>query len=190
MKVSRSNRAAGFALTELLLALAVVAVFALIAAGVYQSMRSSVNAEDMGDKTIGLVSDIQKHWRNAGSYSTLTADEVSKISLVKAPLKMSGTNMVDAWGNTMSLNGGSSSFALTIGGATFPISNEECATVANKILSLATTIRIGSDAAVGTGASAGTATGGNLFKSGSTVTQSGLTTGCSSSNPIIAATFR
>ena len=188
MKTKKIN--AGFVLTELLLGIAVVAVIALIGAGVYQSLRANVNADDMADKTIALVSDVQRQWRNAGPYASLSAAEVDKISLVKAPLKMNGTNMVDAWGNTMSLSGSASSFALTIGGSTFPISKEDCSTIANKLSSLASVIRIGADAAAGSGGSAGTVTGGNLFKSGATITQSGLTDGCSATNTVIAAAFR
>lgn len=187
---NRKNQSRGFVLTELLLGVAVVAMLALIGAGVYQGLKAGINADDMGSKTIGMVSEIQKVWRNAGTYTTLTPAEIDKVSLVVSPMRMSGANLLDAWGNTMTLNGGQSSFALTIGGATAPINKDDCATIANKLASLSSIIRIGSSAAIGTGGSAGTVTGGNLFKSGATITQNSLTTGCNEANPVIAAQFR
>lgn len=187
---NRKSKSRGFVLTELLLGVAVVSVLALIGAGVYQGLKAGINADDMGSKTIGMVSEIQKVWRNAGNYTSVSPAEINKVSLVVAPMRMSGTDMLDAWGNTMTLNGGQSSFALTIGGATAPINKDDCATIANKLASLGSVIRIGASAAVGTGGSAGTVTGGQLFKTGATITQAGLTDGCSEANTVIAAQFR
>jgi len=125
----------------------------------FNNLRGGVAADDMASKTLLLASNIQKHWRNAGSYTTLTAEAVDKIALVEKPLRMQGTSLLDAWGNTMGISGGQSAFSITIGGATNPINKEDCATLANNLSSIATSIRVGADAAVGSGATAGTITG-------------------------------
>lgn len=190
MNINKRRAAMGFVLTELLLGIAVVAVVALIGVGVYRSLRSGINADDMADKTIGLVAEIQKNWRTAGSYTSVSAVEVDKLSLINAPMRMSGANLTDAYGNTMSLNGSQASFALTIGGATTPIAKDDCATIANKIAAIASVVRIGAAATVGSGGTAGTVTGGNVFKSGATITQASLTDGCNEANTVIAAQFR
>jgi hypothetical protein len=190
MNINKRRAAMGFVLTELLLGIAVIAVVALIGVGVYRGLRSGINADDMGDKTIALVSEIQKNWRTAGSYTTVSAVEVDKLSLINAPMRMNGSNLQDAYGNAMSLNGGQASFALTIGGSTAPIAKDDCATIANKIAGIASVVRIGAAATVGSGGTAGTVTGGNVFKSGATVTQSSLTDGCNEANTVIAAQFR
>lgn len=179
------NQARGFALGELLLAIAVIALLVAIGAGVYSSMRSGINADDMGAKTVELAADIQKNWRTAGDYSTVSADAINKLALIHAPITMSGTDMQDGWGNTMTLNGTRSSFAITIGGATAPLSRDDCSSIANR-LTIASVVRVGASAS----AAAGIVTGGNLFKNGATIDQTQLITGCSEGNTIIAAQFR
>ena len=180
----------GMTLQEMMLVFVVVAVVTAIAVGVFNNLRGGVAADDMASKTLLLASNVQKHWRNAGSYASLSAENVDKIALVEKPLRMEGTNMLDAWGNTMNISGGQSAFAITIGGSTNPINKEDCATLANNLSSIASSIRIGADAAVGSGATAGTVTGGNLFKTGTTIDQSALIDGCNAADTIVAAQFR
>lgn len=177
----------GFVLTELLLAVAVVAVIGLIGAGVYQGLRSNINADDQGDKVIALVSDIQKNWRNAGSYSGLAVADLNKLALIKSPMKFDGTNMLDAWGNTMTINGGTTSFAITVGGSTNALDKDACGNIASKIAAVASNINIGASAA---GTATGGVTGSNVYKAGAAITQASLTTGCSDASTVIAAQFR
>lgn len=189
-KLNRVNgarsRQRGLALADL--ALWVVVGGVIIAGGMmtYNFLKGSVSAGDMGEKTALMVSDIQKNWKNAGTFASVTPAEVNKIALVRNPLKYDGTNLVDAWGNTMTLNGGPASFALTIGGSTVPMQQDDCATVVQRIAQMAASVRVGADAA----AAAGAISGGTVYKSGATITQAGLTDGCSATNPIIAAQFR
>lgn len=183
---AKRNRQRGLALADL--ALWVVVGGVIIAGGMmtYNFLKGSVSAGDMGEKTALMVSDIQKNWKNAGTFASVNPAEVNKLSLVRNPLKYDGTNLLDGWGNTMTLNGGAASFALTIGGSTVPMQQDDCATVVQRIAQMATSVRVGADAA----AAAGAITGGNVYKSGATITQAGLTGGCSAANPIIAAQFR
>ena len=181
----------GFALGEMLLAVALVAVLVGIGAAVYSSVRGGISADDAAAKAIALASDIQKNWRNAGTFASVSAAEANKLGLIQKPLKFDGTTLTDAWGNTMSLNGGTNSFALTIGGTANALSKDNCAAIANRLANgVATNINIGATAAVGTGANLGNVTGGNAFKTGSTINQANLATGCNEANPVIAASFR
>lgn len=189
-KIRKSkNSSRGFVLTELMLGVAVVAVLAVIGAGVYKTMVGGISAEDMANKAIAMSAEIQRIYKKPG-FTTVSPVEINKISLVQPPMRMSGSNLLDAWGNTMSLNGGAGSFAMTIGGATAPLNNEDCATIATKLESIASVIRIGASASVGSGGTAGTVTGGNLYKTGATITQTAMTDGCSEANTVIAAQFR
>lgn len=176
----------GAVMGEMMLYVVIAGVLVSAAFGIYQFVRSSVSAGDVGDKVMIMVTDIQKNWRRAGSFATVTPAEVNKLSLVRSPLRYDGTNVIDGWGNIMTLNGGPASFALTIGGATTPMQQDDCATVVARLESLAAVIRIGADAA----ATGGAVSGGSVYKSGATITQAGLTDGCSATNPIIAAQFR
>jgi prepilin-type N-terminal cleavage/methylation domain-containing protein len=181
----------GFALGEMMLAVAIVAVIVAIGAAVYGNMRGGINADDQAAKTVQLAADIQKNWRNAGTFATVSGSTVNALSLVQKPIKFDGTNLQDAWGNTMSVSGGTTTFSLTSGGATNPLGKDECAAVANRLGSgVATNINVGTAATLGSGATAGTVTGGNSYKVGQTVTQASLTTGCSEASTVIAASFR
>jgi hypothetical protein len=188
MKVSRqfARRARGFVLTELLLGLAVVAVVVLIGAGVYNNLRGGISADDQGNKMIAMAAAIQNNWRNAGTYTTLSGAELNKLALINAPMKFVTPDVADAWGNPMIINGGAASFVMSVGGADSPINKDACASIANRLASIAQSIRIGASA---TGA-AGVATGGAVFKQGETITQASLGTGCSEASTVIVAQFR
>lgn len=182
---NRRSLQRGLALADLALWVVVGAVIIAGSMMTYNYLKGSVSAGDMGEKTALMASDIQKNWNSAGTYASVAPVEVNKLSLIRNPMKFDGTNLVDAWGNTMTLNGGVASFALTIGGSTVPLQQDDCATLVGRISQMATAVRIGSDAA----AAGGVITGGNLYKSGATITQASLTDGCSAANPIIAAQF-
>lgn len=176
----------GFALLELVLAVAIIGVLAAIGTGIYSSLNSGITADDQANKTIAMASAIQKNWRNSGSFTTLTGAELNKLALVVPPLRFATPDVQDAWGNTMTINGGASSFAITTGGTTAAISKEDCAAIANKLASIAHSIRIGAAAT----AAAGVISGGELFKTGGTITQTALGTGCNEDDTVIAAQFR
>lgn len=180
------SRQRGLALADL--ALWVVVGGLIVAGGMatYNFLKGSVSAGDMGEKTVLMVSDIQKNWKSAGSYSSVSPAEVNKLSLIRNPLKYDGTNLLDGWGNTMTLNGGAAAFAITIGGATVPMQQDDCATVVQRIAPMAAALRVGADAS----AAGGVISGGAVYKTGATITQAGLTDGCSAASPIIAAQFR
>jgi Tfp pilus assembly protein PilE len=185
------HSALGFALGEMMLAVAIVAVLVAIGAAVYGNLRAGINASDHAAKTIQLAADIQKHWRNAGTFATVSGATVNSLGLVQKPLKFDGTNLQDAWGNTMSMSGGTTTFSITIGGATNPLAKDECAAVAIRLgAGVASNINIGAAATLGSGATAGTVTGGNIYKVGQTLTQTSLTAGCSETSTVVAARFR
>jgi prepilin-type N-terminal cleavage/methylation domain-containing protein len=190
-KQLNKSRSRGFALGEMMLAVAIVAVIVAIGAAVYGNMRGGINADDQAAKTVQLAADIQKNWRNAGTYATLSAATINSVGLVQKPIKFDGTNLLDAWGNTMSVSGGTTTFSITVGGATNALGDDECAAVANRLGSgVATNINVGTAATLGSGASAGTVTGGSVYKAGQTINQANLVTGCIGANPVVAASFR
>ncbi len=57
--VTRKKRQRGFALLELVLAVAVVGVLAAIGTGVYSAMNSGIKADDQANKTITMASAVQ-----------------------------------------------------------------------------------------------------------------------------------
>lgn len=154
--------------------------------GYFSGQKSGYNAGAAGEKIILLTSEITKNWSRANDYSTVSPAEVNKLSLIKSPLRYDSGVLNDWAGNTMDLNGSRISFALTVGGSSFPLNKDDCATIVSRIEPVAVAIRIGTSAA----ASAGVISGGNVYKTGADITQTGLTTGCSEPSPKIAAQFR
>ncbi|WP_368351395.1 type IV pilus modification PilV family protein [Paracidovorax oryzae] len=152
----------------------------------FNGVKGGYNAGAAGEKIILLTSEITKNWSRANDYSTVSPTEVNKLSLIKSPLRYDSGSLYDGAGNTMDLNGSRISFALTVGGSSFPLNKDDCATIVSRIEPVAVAIRIGTSAA----ASAGVISGGNVYKSGGDITQTGLTTGCSEPSPKIAAQFR
>lgn len=185
-RMQRARRQLGVGMLDagLYVVLGVLVAAGLVAA--YQKNKSSISAGDLGEKITLMASDIQKNWNTAGSYATVSPAEVNKLQAIRPPMRYNGTTLTDAWGNTMTLNGGATSFALTIGGSASPIAKDECADVVSRVASVATSVRIGADAA----AAAGVISGGAVYKNGATITQAGLTDGCNASNPIIAVQYR
>lgn len=187
-RMRRARRQLGVGMLDagLYVVLGVLVAAGLVAA--YQKNKSSVSSGDFGEKVTLMASDIQKNWNTAGSYASVSPAEVNKLQAIRPPMRYDegSTTLTDAWGNSMTLNGGATSFALTIGGSTSPIAKDECADVVSRLASVATSVRIGSDAA----AAAGVISGGSVYKNGATITQAGLTDGCNATNPIIAVQYR
>lgn len=189
-KLNARVRHAGFVMQELLIGLVIVAVLAGLGIFAYNSMRGDIAAEDQGNKLVAMVAEIQKQWRQAQNYGTLTPTALSQLRAIEAPMRLNGTNLLDAWGNTMSVSGGTTSFALTVGGATAPISNDTCADLVTRLSTVADQVRVGTAATVGSGATAGQITGGNFYKSGAATTQTAMITGCNEASPVVAVMFR
>lgn len=180
------NKQRGVSMIEVAIWAVIAGVIAIAVMNMYNPIRSGQSASTLGDRTLVMVSDIQKFWTRANDYSTVTAEEISKLELIRSPLKYDAGVMYDAYGNPMALNGSRISFALTLGGTESPLSSDDCATIITRLEPVAQSIRIGTSAE----AAAGAITGGNVYKSGSTVSQTGLTAGCGEANTKIAAQFR
>lgn len=186
---SSTRNASGFVLAEFLLALAVVSVLISIAAQNYGTVRRYILSEDQASRLVQLASDVHKMWRNAPNYTTLTPQTLSQLDLIRMPMRWDGTTMLDEWGNPMLVAGGKNTFALTVGGAFNPMTPDECATVVNRLSSIALNINVGQSATLGTGFNAGKITGGLAYKNSALINQTSLTSGCSQASPVVAAEF-
>lgn len=179
-------RQRGVSMIEVAVWSVILGVVVATVLGYFNGVKGGYNAGAAGEKIILLTSEITKNWSRANDYSTVSPTEVNKLSLIKSPLRYDSGSLYDGAGNTMDLNGSRISFALTVGGSSFPLNKDDCATLVSRIEPIAVAIRIGTSAA----ASAGVISGGNVYKSGGDITQTGLTTGCSEPSPKIAAQFR
>ncbi|GKS73272.1 prepilin-type N-terminal cleavage/methylation domain-containing protein [Acidovorax sp. SUPP950] len=183
---SNPHRQRGVSMIEVAVWSVILGVVVATVLGYFNGVKGGYNAGAAGEKIILLTSEITKNWSRANDYSTVSPTEVNKLSLIKSPLRYDSGSLYDGAGNTMDLNGSRISFALTVGGSSFPLNKDDCATLVSRIEPIAVAIRIGTSAA----ASAGVISGGNVYKSGGDITQTGLTTGCSEPSPKIAAQFR
>ena len=98
--------------------------------------------------------------------------------------------MLDHWGNAMQVGGGQKSFAVTVGGPTYPMPPGECAALANRVAPLASAVSVGATATIGTGLAAGRIQGGLAFKSSGSITQGALGAGCSQPGTVVAMEFQ
>ncbi len=89
----------------------------------------------------------------------------------------------------MLVAGGKNTFALTVGGVFNPMTPDECATVVNRLSSIALNINVGRSATLEAGFNAGKITGGLSYKNSALVNQDSLTSGCSQVSPVVAAEF-
>jgi Tfp pilus assembly protein PilE len=184
-----ARHASGFVLAEFLLALAVVSVLISIAAQNYGTVRRYILSEDQASRLVLLAADVHKMWRNASDYTTLTPQSLSQLDLIRMPMRWDGTTILDEWGNAMLVAGGKHTFAMTVGGGFNPMTPDECATVVNRLSSIALNINVGQSATLGTGFSAGKITGGLSYKNSALINQDSLTSGCSQVSPVVAAEF-
>jgi prepilin-type N-terminal cleavage/methylation domain-containing protein len=187
----RTKKQLGFTLVEIMIVLAIIGT-AIGGILYYQSRAENTQAATKTSSDVALMaSKIKTYFRASNSYTNVTASRINGMALVTAPMKFDGTNMVDPWGNTMSVAGGTLSFAISMGGATAPIDKEVCTSLASALADKATAIRVGTAAAVSTsGSTAGTISGGNLYKgAGVTADSAALATGCNESSTVIAMQF-
>jgi Tfp pilus assembly protein PilE len=179
----------GFALGDLLLALAVAATLMAIGVTNYSRIRGAISADEQAARMIQLAADTQRHWQNARSYSTLSAQALGNLDLVGAPMRVSQGVLYDQWGNAMQVSGGERTFGLTVGGALFPFAADDCATIANRLAAVATNINVGPTATLGWGPEAGKVSGGFPFKDHAQILQSNLANACSQIGAVVAAEF-
>ncbi len=187
----KMTRQRGFTLVEIMIALAIMGV---AVAGVlfYQGRAANSQAANKTSSDLAIMaSKVKTYFRPSNSYSNVTAARINQMALISAPMKFDGTNLVDPWGNAMTVGGGTTSFAISLGGATSPLDNEVCTALVSSLSDTAQAIRVGAAAAVSTsGASAGTISGGNLYKgAGVTPDAAALATGCNEASTIIALQF-
>lgn len=183
------KRANGYALSELLLAVAVFAALAASAGSGYMYMKRTALAEDHALKLVNLVNETRRAYRPLASFSTITGSGLYKMGLVQKPMYSDGTNVYDAWANQMSFAGADTYFAFVLGG-NGAMTAQECTAIATGIQDGAYEVRVGASAALATGASVGRTSGGNAYKTaGGTFDGAALQTGCSEANTKIAVSF-
>ena len=189
--MKRTKKQLGFTLVEIMIVLAIIGT-AIGGVLYYQSRAENTQAATKTSSDVALMaSKIKTYFRPSNSYTGVTASSINGMALVSAPMKFDGTNMVDPWGTTMTVGGGTLSFAISMGGATAPIDKEICTSLATALSDKATAVRIGAAASVSTsGSTAGTISGGNLYKgAGTSADPSALTTGCNEASTVIAMQF-
>ena len=192
---SRRTRVRGFTLVEIMVAIAIIGVG--IAGVLYYQSRAEVSqqAADATKTITAMASKIKAYYKPTNTYAQVTAANLNKMNLVADPLSWNGTNALDPWNNTMTIAGGTTTFILSIGGSTTSLDKEACTAVATSLKDVATVIRVGGTTTPVTlntsGGTAGTVTGGNLFKGGTTTGDlTALATGCSDTNPVIGLQFQ
>ena len=185
-KRSGLRRQMGFTLIEIMIALGVIGT-AVAAVLYYQSRAEHGQSANKTAQDVSMMaSKIKGLLGPSNSYGPLTPAWVNSSALVNSPMKYDGTNLQDPWGNTMSVNGNTTTFAITVGGSTSALDKEVCTSIASKMVSNATAIHIGAATAT-----AGVVAGGSAYKAvGGTADGALLATGCNVANPVIAMQFR
>jgi prepilin-type N-terminal cleavage/methylation domain-containing protein len=179
----------GFALNEMMLALAVVSLVIAISAGAYSLLKRRVSADDQAIKLAALGEDIRRHWRGTGSFTGLSAPALFKLGLVQRPMTADAASMYDAWLAPMQFSGADTRFAIVLGGNGV-MTRDECSAVASGIESTAYEVRVGAGVAPGSGATLGRLTGGYAFKSnGNSYDQAALASGCAEAGTKIGVSF-
>lgn len=111
----RARRGRGYALSELLLAVAVFAVLAAAAGSGYMYMKRTALAQDHALKLVNLVNETRRAYRPLASFSTISGSGLYKMGLVQKPMYSDGTNVYDAWANQMTFAGADTYFAFLTG---------------------------------------------------------------------------
>jgi hypothetical protein len=138
-----------------------------------------------------MTSKIQQYFaNNSDGYTTLSASNVINMGIVTQPFRVSGTDILDAWGSTVNMSGSTQGFALTLGGnATSPLTKEECVSLATKLASGAKILQVGTGLSTASGAISGT---GKVYKAADgTISMTNLldAAGCGATNPMVAMQF-
>ncbi|NEX63364.1 prepilin-type N-terminal cleavage/methylation domain-containing protein [Noviherbaspirillum galbum] len=183
-----TNKNKGMTLPETLLVLAVGAAVAVVGYAGYKTATGDVGGAALAQDTVTMIAKIKQTWGSTGNFTSLSAANLNNAGLLSnSSYKYDGTNIVDGLGNTATIDGATTKFAMLLG----PYSKDDCARIAPQLVSAAYNINVG-DAAALTGGNAGTVTGGSAFKAGTTTTQANMLTGCGGTNtaPKIAIEVR
>lgn len=179
----------GFALNEMMLALAVVSFVIAISAGAYSLLKRRVSADDQAIKLVALGEDIRRHWRGTGSFTGLSAAALFKLGLVQRPMTADAASTYDAWLAPMQFAGADTRFAIVLGGNGV-MTRDECSAVASGIELTAYEVRVGAGVAPGSGATLGRLAGGYAYKSnGNGYDQAALASGCAEAGTKIGVSF-
>lgn len=172
----------GFALGELLLTIAIVAVLVSIGYGVYNSLTKDTAAQDLTQKTVSMIGKIKAVYGTNGSFTAISGTTVDQLGARPEGFRVSGGNLVDNFGNSVDVNGASSFFALRFQGLT----KDVCAKVASSVAGLSYQVNVGSASAVSV--AAGVITGGSAYKpAGGVPDPATLATGCGATEPLAVA---
>ncbi len=179
----------GFALNEMMLALAVVSLVIAISAGAYSLLKRRVSADDQAIKLVALGEDIRRHWRGTGTFTGLSTAALFKLGLVQRPMTADAASTYDAWLAPMQFSGADTRFAIVLGGNGV-MTRDECSALASGIEATAYEVRVGTGVALGSGATLGRLTGGYAYKSnGSSYDQAALASGCAEAGTKIGVSF-
>ena len=179
----------GFALNEMMLAVAIVSLVIALSAGAYSLLKRRVSADDQAIKLAALGEDIRRHWRGTGSFTGLSAPALFKLGLVQRPMTADAASMYDAWLAPMQFSGADTRFAIVLGGNGV-MTRDECSALASGIESTAYEVRVGTGVAPGSGATLGRLTGGYAYKSnGNSYDQTALASGCAEAGTKIGVSF-
>ena len=187
MTMNRKKIRGAFGLVELLIVLAIVGAGLVLMLNRSDRADRISAANELAEDVPIMVSKIKGLAGASNSYTSVTAQRLSQWSVLPAKIKWDGAALNDPFGNAMTVNGNTNTFAITIGGATAALDQEVCSTVASRLAGGANAVRIGTAAT----ATSGTISGGNVYKAvGGTPDAAALATGCSEATPVIAFQFR
>lgn len=176
----------GFTLIEIMIALGIMG-FAIAAVMYYQTRaETSQQSNQVATSLVTMASKIKAYYGPTNSFAAVSGTTLDQIAVVPKGMTFVTPNVVDPWGNNMSINGSVATFALTVGGATGPLDREACASIASKLAENAQAVHVGAATAA-----AGVIAGGSVYKAvGGAPNAANLGTGCSAANPVVAAQFR
>jgi prepilin-type N-terminal cleavage/methylation domain-containing protein len=176
----------GFTLIEIIIAIGIIGSATALVLYYQARAETSQKANAMAGDVAMVASKIKQYFGASNTYAGLTASALNQMNVMPKGFTWNGSDMIDPMGNTMSINGTASTFALTVGGSTGPLDREACASIASKLADNAQSIRVGAATAA-----SGVISGGSVYKAvGGTPDAALLGTGCSAANPVIALQFR
>jgi len=162
----------------------------------FGNVTKSMNSTNIVRAVSTMISNARNLYSSTGDYDetgTAPNNGLANINtwingkLYQKPFKSDSVNIIDPWGNNISVGASNTVFGLAFGGT--GISSEECVKVAQGLLDLGNQLNVGGAATI---SAAGVVSGGQTVKAdaSSTPLQSKITTGCNETNPKIAVNFR
>lgn len=127
----------GFTLIELIIALAVIGT---AVGGILVFQSTAEGRQKVVSTTSGvnlMVGKIRSVYGSTGSYTSATSANLISGGFIEAPFKVSGTNIVDTWGNNVTFAVGPTSAARYFGFIVTPPTPDACIALANALLPLA-----------------------------------------------------